>query len=229
MTLAQCYKPGHVMPYFTDPVVADMRTATPLFAAPEVGLMVAAIAQLGADLYGLAPQGIGLDSDGYIPEQTLFQKAQNTIFQCMAGGKLIIGAGSVGSCMALSPAQLVIDDEIMQIARRWTKGITVDEGSLAVDVIRKVGPRGHFITEDHTLARLRSGELISTRIFDRDRLEAWQAKGAKTLEQKARERAAVLLAGYGAPPLPEEVSRELERIVASADQELAGKAAASQQ
>ena len=65
--------------------------------------------------------------------------------------------------------------------------------------------------------------------FDRDRLEAWQAKGGKTLEQKARERAAVLLAGYGAPPLPKEISRELDRIVASADQELAGKAADSQQ
>ncbi len=33
----------------------------------------------------------------------------------------------------------------------------------------------------------------------------------------------------GHPQLPQDVSRELERIVASGDQELAGKAAASQQ
>jgi len=220
MTLAQSYKPGHVMPYFTDPVVADMRTATPLFAAPEVGLLVAAIAQLGSELYGLAPEGIGLPCDGFIVEQSMFHKAQNSIFQCMAGGKLIIGAGSVGSCMALSPTQLVIDDEIMQIARRWVKGINVDEDALAVDVIRKVGPRGHFITEEHTLAHLRTGELIGTKIFDRDKLEAWQQKGSKGLEQRAREKGLALLAQHQTPALPDDVLRELAAIVRRADSEL---------
>jgi trimethylamine--corrinoid protein Co-methyltransferase len=220
MTLAQSYRPGHVMPYFTDPVVADMRTATPLFAAPEVGLLVAAIAQLGNELYGLAPEGIGLTGDGFIVEQSLFQKAQNAVFQCMAGGKLIIGAGSVGSCMALSPAQLIIDDEIMHIARRWVKGIKVDESTLAVDVIQKVGPRGHFIMEEHTLAYLRTGELISTRIFDRDKLEAWQQKGSRNLEHRAREKGLALLAEHKTPTLPDEVLRELAAIVTRADTEL---------
>jgi trimethylamine--corrinoid protein Co-methyltransferase len=221
MTLAQTYKPGHVMPYFTDPVVPDMRTTAPLFAAPEVGLLVAAISQLGSELYGLAPQGIGLDSDGYVMEQSLFQKAQNSIFQCMAGGKLIIGAGAVEACMALNPAQLVIDDEIMHIARRWVRSIEVNENTLAVDVIRKVGPRGQFLTEEHTLNNLRTGELIATEIFERDRRELWEAKGSKSLEQKAREKGLALLAKHQVPPLPEEVLRELAAIVKRADTELA--------
>jgi trimethylamine--corrinoid protein Co-methyltransferase len=221
MTLAQTYKPGHVMPYFTDPVVADLRTSAPLFAAPEVGLLVAAISQLGSELYGLAPQGIGLDSDGYVMEQSLFQKAQNTIFQCMAGGKLIIGAGAVEACMALNPAQLVIDDEIMHIARRWVRSIEVNENTLAVDVIRKVGPRGQFLTEEHTLNNLRTGELVTTEIFERDRRELWEAKGSKSLEQKAREKGLALLAKHQVPPLPEEVLRELAAIVKRADNELA--------
>ncbi len=229
MTLAETYKPGHVMPYFTDPVVADMRTAAPLFAAPEVGLLVAAIAQLGSEFYGLAPEGIGLPADGYIPEQTLFHKAQNAIFQCMAGGKLIIGAGSISGVMALSPAQLVIDDEIMHIARRWVNGIRVDDDTLAVDVIHRVGPRGHFITDDHTLAHLRTGELISTRVFDRDRFEAWQEKGSKTLTDKAREKGLALLSKHQVPALPDEVLRELAAIVKRADAELAGQPAASAQ
>jgi trimethylamine--corrinoid protein Co-methyltransferase len=221
MTLAQTYKPGHVMPYFTDPVVPDMRTTAPLFAAPEVGLLVAAISQLGSELYGLAPQGIGLDSDGYVMEQSLFQKAQNSVFQCMAGGKLIIGAGAVEACMALNPAQLVIDDEIMHIARRWVRSIEVNENTLAVDVIRKVGPRGQFLTEEHTLNNLRTGELIATEIFERDRRELWEAKGSKSLEQKAREKGLALLAKHQVPPLPEEVLRELAAIVKRADTELA--------
>jgi len=225
MTLAQTYKPGHVMPYFTDPVVPDLRTTTPLFGAPEVGLLVAAIAQLGSELYGLAPQGIGLDSDGYCVEQSLFQKAQNTVFQCMAGGKLIIGAGAVESCMALSPTQLVIDDEIMRIARRWVRGIDFDESALAVavDVIHKVGPQGQFLMEEHTVSNLRTGELITTEIFDRDRRDAWEAKGCPNLERKAREKAMAILAKHEVPPLPPEVRRELAAIVKTAERELTGK------
>ena len=221
MTLAQTYKPGQVMPYFTDPVVADMRSSAPLFAAPEVGLLVAAIAQLGSELYGLAPQGIGLDSDGYVVEQSLFQKAQNTAFQCMAGGKLIIGAGAVEACMALNPAQLVIDDEIMHIARRWVRGMEVNENTLALDVIRKVGPRGQFLTEEHTVNNLRTGELVTTEIFERDGRELWEKKGSKSLEQKAREKGLALLAKHQVPRLPAEVLRELAAIVKRADHELA--------
>jgi trimethylamine---corrinoid protein Co-methyltransferase len=220
MTLAQTYKPGHVMPYFTDPVVADMRSSSPLFAAPEVGLLVAAIAQLGSEFYNLAPEGIGLGSDGFVTEQTLFQKAQNAIFQVMAGGKLLIGAGAVESCMSVSPVQLVLDDEIMQIARRWARGIRVDDNTLAVDVIHRVGPRGHFLTEEHTLGNLRTGELITTRIFDRERRELWEEKGSKSLEQKAREKGLSLLAKHQVPALPDGVLRELAAIVQRADAEL---------
>jgi trimethylamine--corrinoid protein Co-methyltransferase len=223
MTLAQTYKPGHVMPYFTDPVVADLRTGATLFAAPEVGLLVAAIAQLGSELYGLSPQGIGLDSDGYTVEQALFQKCQNAIFQCMAGGKLLIGAGAVEACMALSPAQLVIDDEIVRIVRRWVRSIDVDATTLAVDVIAKVGPGGQFLMEEHTLERLHTGELITTEIFERDKRELWEEKGSRTLEQKAREKGLALLAKHEGPPLPAEVRRELDTIVKSADNELAKK------
>jgi len=221
MTLAQTYKPGHVMPYFTDPVVANLRTGATLFAAPEGGLLVAAIAQLGSELYGLSPQGIGLDSDGYTVEQALFQKCQNAIFQSMAGGRLLIGAGAVEACMALSPAQLVIDDEIVRIARRWTRSIKVDESTLAVDVIAKVGPGGQFLMEEHTLDRLHTGELITTEIFERDKRELWEEKGSRSLEQKARERGLALLAKHQVPPLPVEVQRELAAIIRSADRELA--------
>ena len=223
MTLAQTYKPGHVMPYFTDPVVADLRTGAPLFAAPEVGLLVAAIAQLGSELYGLSPQGIGLDSDGYTVEQALFQKCQNAVFQSMAGGKLLIGAGAVEACMALSPAQLVIDDEIVRIVRRWVRGVDVNESTLAVDVIAKVGPGGQFLMEEHTLDRLHTGELITTEIFERDKRELWEEKGSRSLEQKAREKGLALLAKHEVPPLPAEVRRELDAIVKSADNELAKK------
>ena len=220
MTLAQIARPGHIMPFFLDPVVADLKSGSTLFAAPEVGLLCAGISQLGYDVYQLPSEGIGLASDGFTVEQALFQKAQNTIFQVMAGGKLVIGAGFVESDMALSPTQLVIDDEIMNIAKRWLKGIRVDKDTLASEVIHKVGPRSHFLSEYHTIKYMRAGELMSTKIFERDRRDIWEMKGSKTQEQKAREIGLSILENHHVPSLPTHVEKELSNILAIADKEL---------
>jgi trimethylamine--corrinoid protein Co-methyltransferase len=222
MTLAQVARPGHRMPYFMDPVMGDMRTGSALFGAPEVGLLVAAISQLGSELYGFPAEAIGLDSDGFEVGQSLFQKAQNMALQVMAGGKLIIGAGQVEGTMALSPVQLVIDDELMAIARRWAQGISVDDESLALDLLDEVGPRGDFLAEEHTIEHLRAGAVLETHFFERVPREMWEARGAPTIEQKAQAKAQEILASHEVPPLPDEVLRELGAVVARADRELAG-------
>ena len=135
-------------------------TATPSFAAPETALLVAAISQLSREVYGLPAQAIGLDADGFSLSQIMFQKAQNCLMQAMAGGKLIIGAGSVEGRMALSPRMLVVDDQIVAIARRWVRGFEVNDETLALDVLERVGPRGDFLADDHTVDHLYSGELL---------------------------------------------------------------------
>jgi trimethylamine---corrinoid protein Co-methyltransferase len=224
MTLAQSIRPGHPMPYFADPVVSDLRTGAAQFAAPEGGLLVAAVQQLG-NRYGFAPQGIGLDSDGFGYAQTLFEKAQNTLFQVLAGGKLVIGAGNVEGCMSFDPVQLVIDDELMRIAGRWSQGAATDAESLALEVIERVGPGGQFLDDDHTIHHMRSGELLDTALFVRGTRETWLAAGAKDLEARARDRAQSILATHEVEPLPAEVSRELDRILASADAAAASAAA----
>ncbi|UCB44723.1 MAG: trimethylamine methyltransferase family protein [Spirochaetota bacterium] len=221
MALAQTVNPGHTMPYFIDPVVADMRTCEILMGAPEVGLLVAAIAQLGSDLYGLPTEGIGLTCDGFVTEQALFQKAQNTLMLCLAGGTLNLGAGIVEGVMALSPAQLVIDDEIVKIARRLARGIEVNGDTLAVEVIERVGPRNHFLEDMHTLKHIRTGELMDTEIFDRCNRETWESMGKKDLVQKASEKAFEILKKHEVEPLPEDVSKELKDIVRKAEKELA--------
>jgi trimethylamine--corrinoid protein Co-methyltransferase len=77
--------------------------------------------------------------------------------------------------------------------------------------------------EEHTVSNLRTGELITTEIFDRDRRDAWEAKGCPNLERKAREKAMAILAKHEVPPLPPEVRRELAAIVKTAERELTGK------
>ncbi|MCP4263854.1 MAG: Trimethylamine methyltransferase MttB, partial [Planctomycetes bacterium] len=59
-----------------------------------------------------------------------------------------------------------------------------------------------------------------TRIFDRQMRDAWEQQGAKTLEQTARERAGEILKNHAVPPLPEDISRELRKIVKKCDADI---------
>lgn len=216
-TLVQTRRPGHPMAYFMDPVAADMRTGISVMGSPEIGLLVAAISQLGTELYGLPTQTLSLAADGFSLGQHMHQKTQHAMLAVMSGTRLLAGAGCVESVMALSPVQLVIDDELVAIARRWRQGIRVDEDSLAVDVLAAIGPRGDFLADDHTLAHLRSGEHLALAFAERESRPVWESTGMKTLEVRARERARTILAEHEVEPLPDHVRRELDRIIERAE------------
>lgn len=219
IALIESARPGHPVAFFIDPVVGNMRTAEAMCGAPESALVIGAICQLGTELFGVPTSAIGFDTDGFTSAQTMYQKAQNMIFQVMAGGKLIVGAGCIESIMTLSPWQLVIDDELVKIARRYQQGITVDEPSLAVDVIKRVGPRGDYLSDEHTLEALHAGAFLDLELAEREsRRPVWEAGGRKTLESRARDRALAILASHEVPPLPDDVLRELAHIQREADE-----------
>lgn len=133
----------------------------------------------------------------------------------------MIGSGEVESVISCDPVQLVIDDEIMRIARRWVRQMEVNEDTLALDLLERVGPRGQFLDADHTVEHLRAGELIHTELFEHASRETWLAGGAKTLVSAAREKAQGILASHEVPPLPKETTKELKGIAEKADEEAA--------
>ena len=69
------------------------------------------------------------------------------------------------------------------MTRAFMKGFRVDEETLAVDLIDRVGPQGHFLTEEHTLAHFR--EVWRPGLFDRTMRGG--ARGGKDLEGRLRE------------------------------------------
>ena len=118
--------------------------------------------------------------------------------------------------MTFSFGQLVIDDEISGMVKRILKGISVDRELMGVEVIKKVGIGKNFLTERHTIEHLEAEQTQAT-IIDRRRRGAWEKRGSKSLIQTANERARELLKTHEPKPLPEELIKELKRIVKSAE------------
>jgi trimethylamine--corrinoid protein Co-methyltransferase len=123
----------------------------------------------------------------------------------------IWGVGQLESEMTFSPAQAVMDDEMISCVRRFLRGIAVDEESLAVDLIRSVGIGGSFLAETHTAEHFRS-EFFEPGLLCRVNRAAWEARGGRRLHEAAEERARELMKEDVDCGLTDSQTAELERL-----------------
>jgi trimethylamine--corrinoid protein Co-methyltransferase len=176
---------------------------------------------MGEEFYGIRTvQGAG-EVDGVIFEQTQFERAYKILIGSLTGSSFVSNLGSIDAAIGASPVQLVIDNEIVEMTRIICKGIEINDDTIGLDAIHRMGPQGHFLGDEHTLRYLRSSVLFKPQVFDRDPYDIWLSKGAKGWEQKAREKALTILKEHRVPPLDENVVKEIDAIVQKADEELA--------
>jgi trimethylamine--corrinoid protein Co-methyltransferase len=135
-------------------------------------------------------------------------------FSCLAsalvGANLIHDAGSwLDHGSLASPAFMVLVNEILYMVEQFMRGVSVNDDTLALGVIDKVGPGGHYLYEDHTLKHFRA--VWYSTLFDRSINETWLAQGAKRFELRLREKTEQLMRHQPAP-LPHDISQEIERM-----------------
>jgi trimethylamine---corrinoid protein Co-methyltransferase len=120
--------------------------------------------------------------------------------------------GTASPTTSASYEQLVIDDEIGGQILRILRGFEINEETLALDVIRNVGPGGHYLQTDHTRQHFRH-ELSLPALADRHTWDTWAANGKKDTFARAQERVEDLLAAHRPIPLPEDRARAVDDIV----------------
>jgi trimethylamine--corrinoid protein Co-methyltransferase len=101
------------------------------------------------------------------------------------------------------------------MVRRFMEGVEVSEETLALDVIDRVGPGGHFLGEMHTLQHFR--ENWYPRLFDRRNRAGWETGGSLTLGERARAKVLDILENRQPPPLDEAVSARLDAVLRRAE------------
>ncbi len=131
---------------------------------------------------------------------------------------MIYGGGMLEMGLTMSFGQLVMDNEIIAMTRKVLEGIPVTDDTLAVDVIKSVGARGHFLAEDHTYHHMR--KLSSPLYIDRRMRQFWNEKGAKDLAAVCDEKAREILETHRPDPLPGGVHEELLAVIAAREEEL---------
>jgi len=126
---------------------------------------------------------------------------------------MLYGMGMLEMGMTFSYTQLVLDNEIANMVNRSVRGVDINDSTLAVDVIRKVGGGvgKNFLREKHTREYMRSEQQTSV-IFDRMSYGKWLSAGAEDATARAREKARDIFYNHKPEPLDEAILKELDRI-----------------
>lgn len=223
LVLAHLLSPGTPTIVCTLPSIMDMITANIVLSSVETGVMCAAAAQIFREFYGIPYVGGGGMSDSKIPDQQAgYEKALTTLYGALGGSNLIhLASGMLEFILSVSPEQIVIDDEILGMVLHGLKGININDDTLALDVIMKVGPRGQFLGQKHTLKYMRK-ELYIPAITDRLSRTSWQKEGSKDIVTRAKNKVAEILKTHRPEPLDEDIKKMLREIREKAQRNVSG-------
>jgi trimethylamine--corrinoid protein Co-methyltransferase len=229
LVIIECANPGAPMIYCSEAAPANMKTGSINYEAPEYPLLGAGCAQM-ARFYKIPnfvadispgdrlsePASPGPKSDTMADvESSILSMALNW----MARTDIAASFGSVDSAISAALDKLVLDAETYEHARAYLRRFEINDDTLALDVIHKVGPGGHFLDTKHTLTHFKK-EIWSRTLSDTFILDpAATGSFIERAQAKVRE----ILATHKAPPIEEAVDKEMRRIIEDAERDIGGE------
>jgi trimethylamine--corrinoid protein Co-methyltransferase len=222
LVLAQLRNPGCPCCLSGNVQVLDMATGLLGVGSPELSLGISAQAEV-AQSFGLPTWGYAGCTDAKVVDaQAGLESGLSILSQALAGLNLVHDVGYLDMAMVCSPAQLVLGNDAIGWAKRFIRGIEVNRGTLAREVIEAVGPGGHFLQQQHTLDHFRK-ELWRPGLLTRQHYNKWEKEGAKDLYQRIQEKIKDILDNHPVPPLPDKTLAALKDIKQRGEKELTAK------
>jgi trimethylamine--corrinoid protein Co-methyltransferase len=219
LVVHQLANPGAPFIYGVGVSVMDMRTAIDSYGAPEHHLADVVNAQV-AHSYGLPTWGYAADTDSKVVDlQAALEYFSATIMGFLSGCNLLHDVGYLESGMTASCESIVLGNEVVEFVRRLLQNIDVDEDSLAVEMIKRVGPGETFLKEPHTRTHLR--DFWYSPLIDRHRYTEWDWDGRLTMLDRLRQQVQVILSSHKPAPLDEFVIRGIDDFIAARDAQAA--------
>jgi trimethylamine--corrinoid protein Co-methyltransferase len=216
MVLMQLVKPGAPVFHSVLASVMDPRSGHYIASMSEKYLCNAAAVQLAHD-WGVPSLGGAFSVD--CPEPASWQLGRDSVYTSLltplAGAEMVEGLGLLRAATLLLPEQIIFDDEIYHTHRNLAQGIDTTPEELALEVIEAVGPRGHFLFEEHT--RRMVEKIWLPKLTHPDPTKGHQP--ALDIRKRARATFERILAQHQPEPLPEDLQVELQKIMKAAEKE----------
>jgi trimethylamine--corrinoid protein Co-methyltransferase len=221
LVLAELIQPGLPMVYCGRLAMMEARTGISVWGGVELALASAGTVQLGhrygfpVNVYGFSTNAHGLDL------QNGFERANNAMIPALAGADELSGIGEMEAGVSGSFAQMVADNEFAGSILRARRGFEVTEESLAVELFNPVmdGSR-NFLGQKHTMKYLKAGEVLLTKLSERGTWETWERGGKLDFSRRVQNEADRILREHQVEPIEDAQERELDKILAAAEEEM---------
>jgi trimethylamine--corrinoid protein Co-methyltransferase len=214
LVLIQMAHPGAPVFYSLMPGIMQPRTGAFLTTPWENELSYAIGVEM-AHAWGVPALAGIFGTDATVPGWQAGEESVTSLMLCaLCGAETGSGMGLLETCTLLYPEELVLDSDVYHRVRISLSGLELDPDSLALDVIEKVGPRGHFLAQRHTREHIRERQFSS--------LTAQPEKdgGYRDPVAVAQEKVNWILENHHPQPLEASQQNELKRILKAAEKNL---------
>ncbi|MHA1913430.1 MAG: trimethylamine methyltransferase family protein [Promethearchaeota archaeon] len=210
--IGQMFNPGSPIFFGTVSTIGDMRTGNSALGSIETGIITAGMAQL-ARFYDIPSRGPGGITDSKcLDVQNGFERLQTLLFAAQAGINYITCAGTYEETLVEALELLLVDDELAGVVNRALEGITVNEDTIALDVIKNVvtsEKKGvNYLSEKHTRKYMHE-ELYIPKLINRDRRSTWRKKGSLDIIETAGNKVKQILQSFNPPKLDNTIEQKL--------------------
>jgi trimethylamine--corrinoid protein Co-methyltransferase len=107
---------------------------------------------------------------------------------------------------------IVLSDELVAMTDALINGIEVTDETLMLDELHEVGPGGHFLNTDATMARFR--DFWYPDLMSREIRETWLERGASTLSRRLNEKVKTILKEHRPTQLEPKKRERVQEILA---------------
>ncbi len=193
----------------------DMSSTILSYGAAELSLLSAGLTSVARHMKIPMFSTGGCTDSKVIDTQMGIEAAFSILMAGLSGANLIHDCSYMEYGATSSLVLMTMDDEIIGMVKKILGGVLVNDEQMAVDIIDKVGPGGHYLAEDHTMAHFR--ENWGPSLINRLRIDGWKAEGSKSMGQRAKEKCQNIINNHKPEQKSASVLAEIQAIVDRAE------------
>ena len=211
--LVQSVRPGCPVLYGNFATNVDLKSGAPAFGTPEHAKGAQAAAQM-ARRYAVPFRSSNTSGSNVADGQAVYENMMSLWGTVMGHTNLVRhAAGWLEGGLTCSFEKFILDVEMLQSITEYLQPLVIDETTFDQDVIKAVGPGGHFLGSPDTLKRYEDA-FYQPILSDWRTFETWSEAGSKTATERANGVWKHLLEEYEKPYIDESVEEELTSYVA---------------
>jgi trimethylamine--corrinoid protein Co-methyltransferase len=215
LVLVQLLAPGTRVQIASDTYPQNMKSGAPGFGRIGCALNKVIENQM-ARTYGIPTRDTapGPTNSKKPDFQTGYEKALNALATALSGTNVILLHSALYGEIAAHPLQAILDDDIAGMVGKFIEGTTVNDDTIALELIHKVGPiPGNYLSTAHTREWWKKEQFIP-RAADSLTYPEWMQAGKKHCLDYAKEVMKEILTSHRVSiPLTPSQESDLERIL----------------